>query len=58
MIRLVLNSRIVCGHCLWRYTCLHRLQNVKRPETRARKIGEYVEMLARGETIHPRRAVR
>jgi uncharacterized protein YdeI (YjbR/CyaY-like superfamily) len=41
-----------------RYAILHRLQNVKRPETRARKIGEYVEMLARGETIHPRRAAR
>jgi len=41
-----------------RYAILHRLQNVKRPETRASKIGEYVEMLARGETIHPRRAAR
>jgi uncharacterized protein YdeI (YjbR/CyaY-like superfamily) len=41
-----------------RYAILHRLQNVKRPETRARKIAEYVAMLARGETIHPRRAAR
>ena len=41
-----------------RYAILHRLQNVRRPETRARKIGEYIEMLARGETIHPRRAAR
>jgi uncharacterized protein YdeI (YjbR/CyaY-like superfamily) len=41
-----------------RYAILHRLQNVKRPETRVRKIAEYVEMLARGETIHPRRAAR
>ena len=41
-----------------RYAILHRLQNVKRDETRARKISEYVAMLARGETIHPRRAAR
>jgi uncharacterized protein YdeI (YjbR/CyaY-like superfamily) len=41
-----------------RYAILHRIQNVKRAETRARKIAEYVEMLARGETIHPRRAAR
>jgi uncharacterized protein YdeI (YjbR/CyaY-like superfamily) len=30
--------------------------NVKREETRRRKIEEYVAMLARGETIHPQRA--
>jgi uncharacterized protein YdeI (YjbR/CyaY-like superfamily) len=30
-----------------------RLNAVKRPETRARKIAEYVAMLARGETLHP-----
>jgi uncharacterized protein YdeI (YjbR/CyaY-like superfamily) len=41
-----------------RYAILHRIQNVKRAETRARKIAEYVAMLARGETIHPRRAAR
>jgi len=41
-----------------RYAILHRLQNVKRDETRARKISEYVAMLARGETIHARRAAR
>jgi uncharacterized protein YdeI (YjbR/CyaY-like superfamily) len=38
-----------------RYAILHRLQNVKRADTRARKVEQYVTMLARGETIHPRR---
>ena len=33
-----------------------RLGAVKRPETRQRKIVQYVEMLARGETIHPQKA--
>jgi uncharacterized protein YdeI (YjbR/CyaY-like superfamily) len=41
-----------------RYAILHRLQNAKKPETRARRIEQYVAMLARGETIHPRRAAR
>jgi len=36
-----------------RYAILHRIEAVKRPETRARKIAEFVEMLARGETLHP-----
>ena len=35
-----------------RYAVLYRIQSVKRPETRARKIAEYVAMLARGETLH------
>ena len=35
-----------------RYAILYRIGSVKRPETRARKIAEYVAMLARGETIH------
>lgn len=39
-----------------RYAVLFRIQTVKRPETRARKIREFVEMLERGERIHePRR---
>lgn len=38
-----------------RYAILFRIANVKRAETRARKIAEYVAMLERGETIHPRR---
>jgi uncharacterized protein YdeI (YjbR/CyaY-like superfamily) len=36
-----------------RYAILFRLGNVKRPETRARRIEHYVAMLVRGETLHP-----
>lgn len=36
-----------------RYAILFRIQNAKKPETRARKIGEFIDMLNRGETIHP-----
>lgn len=39
-----------------RYAVLYRLQSVSRPETRARRIDRFVEMLARGETIHPQKA--
>jgi uncharacterized protein YdeI (YjbR/CyaY-like superfamily) len=35
-----------------RYAILYRIGSVKRPETRARKIAEYVAMLERGQTIH------
>ncbi len=35
-----------------RYAILFRIQNAKRPETRARRIQQFVEMLERGETIH------
>ena len=35
-----------------RYAILYRIGSVKRPETRARKIAEFVAMLQRGETIH------
>jgi uncharacterized protein YdeI (YjbR/CyaY-like superfamily) len=35
-----------------RYAILYRIGSVKRPETRARKIAEFVAMLERGETIH------
>ena len=35
-----------------RYAILYRIGSVKRPETRARKISDYVAMLERGETIH------
>jgi uncharacterized protein YdeI (YjbR/CyaY-like superfamily) len=39
-----------------RYAVLFRIQTVKKAETRARKIREFVEMLERGERIHePRR---
>jgi uncharacterized protein YdeI (YjbR/CyaY-like superfamily) len=36
-----------------RFAILFRIGNVKRAETRARKIGEFVAMLERGETIYP-----
>lgn len=36
-----------------RYAILYRIQNAKKPETRARKIGEFIDMLLRGETFHP-----
>lgn len=35
-----------------RYAILYRIGSVKRAETRARKIADYVAMLERGETIH------
>jgi uncharacterized protein YdeI (YjbR/CyaY-like superfamily) len=36
-----------------RYAVLFRIQNVKRAETRARKIAQFIDMLSRGEKIHP-----
>ncbi|MEV4119711.1 YdeI/OmpD-associated family protein [Micromonospora sp. NPDC049645] len=39
-----------------RFALIHRLNAVKRAQTRERKIGEFVAMLARHETIHPQKA--
>jgi uncharacterized protein YdeI (YjbR/CyaY-like superfamily) len=39
-----------------RYAILFRLTNVKKAETRTRKVAEYVAMLARRETIYPQKA--
>jgi len=36
-----------------RYAILFRIQNAKKPETRARKIDEFIGMLNRGEVFHP-----
>ncbi len=36
-----------------RYAILYRISTVKRAETRARKIAQYVQMLAEHETLHP-----
>ncbi len=36
-----------------RYAILYRIGSVKRPETRARKIAQYVQMLAEHKTLHP-----
>jgi uncharacterized protein YdeI (YjbR/CyaY-like superfamily) len=41
-----------------RYAVLYRVHQAKTPERRAAKIAELVGMLARGETLHPRRARR
>ncbi len=38
-----------------RYAVLYRLASAKRADTRARRIEQYVAMLARGETIYPQR---
>lgn len=36
-----------------RYAILFRIQTARKPETRARKIREFVDMLSRGMTLHP-----
>ncbi|HEV2778009.1 MAG TPA: YdeI/OmpD-associated family protein [Actinophytocola sp.] len=36
-----------------RYAILHRTQDAKKPETRARRITQFVDMLARGEKLYP-----
>lgn len=36
-----------------RYSILYRLQKAKRPETRARRLAGFVEMLEAGRTIYP-----
>lgn len=35
-----------------RYAILYRVEEAKRPETRARRIAKFVAMLERGETLH------
>ena len=39
-----------------RFAILYRIQDARRADTRARRIEEFVAMLARGETVHPQRA--
>lgn len=41
-----------------RYAFIYRVNDAKRPETRNKRIREFVEMLARGETIHPAKTKR
>ena len=36
-----------------RYAILYRLADAKRPETRARRLAAFVEMLSEGKKIHP-----
>lgn len=38
-----------------RYAIVYRLNSVKRSITRERKLTEYIDMLARGEALHPRK---
>lgn len=37
-----------------RYAILYRIQDAKKPETRARRIARYVAMLAEGRKLYPR----
>ena len=39
-----------------RYAILHRLQTAKQPETRARRLAAFVDMLARHQTLYPQRS--
>jgi len=38
-----------------RYAVLYRIHNAKRSDTRARRIADFVAMLARGETVYPQK---
>lgn len=37
------------------FAIVYRIQDAKRPDTRARRVQQYVELLARGETPHPQK---
>lgn len=37
------------------YAILYRVDSAKRPGTRARRIEQFVAMLARGETVYPQK---
>jgi uncharacterized protein YdeI (YjbR/CyaY-like superfamily) len=39
-----------------RYAILYRIGSAKKPETRARRIADFVSMLERGETVHGSRS--
>jgi uncharacterized protein YdeI (YjbR/CyaY-like superfamily) len=38
-----------------RFAVIYRVGSAKRAETRARRITQFVEMLARGETVYPQK---
>ena len=38
-----------------RYAVLYRISSAKRADTRARRIEQFVTMLARGETVYPQK---
>ena len=39
-----------------RYAILHRIETAVKPETRSRRVAQFVAMLARGETPYPQQA--
>jgi uncharacterized protein YdeI (YjbR/CyaY-like superfamily) len=41
-----------------KFALVYRVQEAKRPETRARRIQQYVDMLAHGDTPHPQQRKR
>ena len=41
-----------------RFAIIYRVNDARKPETRARRIKTFVDMLARGEALHPRSATR
>ncbi len=41
-----------------RYAIYFRVQNAKKPETRAKNIAKFIEMLAQGKTIYPQKPAR
>jgi uncharacterized protein YdeI (YjbR/CyaY-like superfamily) len=41
-----------------RFSIIYRVNDAKRPETRARRIAEFIEMLAQGKTVHPVKKVK
>jgi uncharacterized protein YdeI (YjbR/CyaY-like superfamily) len=41
-----------------RFAIIYRVNDAKRPDTRSKRISQFVEMLARGETIHPRKGTK
>jgi len=38
-----------------RYAVIYRITGARRPDARARRIGQFVAMLARGETVYPQK---
>src|SRR5207302_1392759 len=38
-----------------RYAVLYRIESARRPDTRARRVEQFVAMLARGETVYPQK---
>jgi uncharacterized protein YdeI (YjbR/CyaY-like superfamily) len=41
-----------------RYSIIYRVQDAKKPETRAKRIAAYIAMLESGQTLHPKRTRR